>query len=179
MSRWTTLAGVLALSALGIAGAGRVAGATAGSDGDGGFRGARHHGLGRMLEDVRLLDLSDEQQSSLRDLMKQSHETARPLFERQRELRVQLWQAASAPGAEPAKVGQIAIESSQVRQQLKAQGQQMKSSFQALLTPEQKDMWTKIRASREKAREEHRAGRGFGRRSARPADDAQPEDGNR
>jgi Spy/CpxP family protein refolding chaperone len=153
MSRWTTFAAVVTLSAAGIAAVWAAPGPRRP-----GFRG--HAGL---LQDARLLDLSDDQQAAVKDLLRQHMEAVRPLMEKQRELHRQLDEAASAPGADPAKVGQIAIDAHLLRDQMRSQREQLEAAFSGLLTPEQKDMWTKIQASRQKERERHRDGRGFGR----------------
>jgi len=157
MSRWKTLTGAVAFSAMGLVAAGAVAGGPRG-----GSRGPGHPGPGRMLEDIGLLGLSDEQRTAVQELMRQNHEAARPLMEQERNLHRQLREAASADGADPAKVGRIAIEEYRVGEQLHAQRKQLEESFVGLLTPEQKDMWTKIQAAHEKERERHKDGRGFG-----------------
>jgi len=165
MSRWIKVTGAVAFSAMGLAAAAGAAG---------GYRGRGHHGPGRMLEDTRLLDLSEEQRTAVKDLLRQKHEANRPLMEREWDLRRQLREAASAPGADPAKVGQIAIEAHRVGEQLQAQRKQLEASFVGLLTPEQKELWAKLQASREKERGRHKDGRGFGHG---PRDhEGQPED---
>ena len=167
MSRWIKVTGAVALS-MGLAAAAFAAG---------GHHGRGHRGPGRMLEDARLLDLSDEQRTAVKDLLRQQHEARRPLMERKWDLRRQLREAASAPGADAAKVGQIAIESQRVGEQLLAQRKQLEASFAGLLNPEQKELWAKLQASREKERGRHKGGRGFGHGPRGP--EGEPEDDNR
>lgn len=169
MSRWTSLAVIATLSTAGIA----LAAPRPGGPGHRG-PGMGHPGI---FQDARLLDLTDDQQAALKDLMQKHWEAARPLMQQQRELFRQLDEAASAPNADPAKVGRIAIQAHRMRDQMKAQRQQLEDAFTALLTPDQKDMWTKIQESRKKDRERHRDGRGFGRGPGGPdAPEAAPDD---
>jgi Spy/CpxP family protein refolding chaperone len=145
MSRWTILASAGALSMV----------ALAASAGPGPGSGGRHHprGRGGPLEDARLLDLSEEQRTAVKDLFRQHREAARPLVERERELRRQLHEAASQDGADPATVGRIAIDAHKIGAQVRAERKRMDEAFVDLLNPEQKEMWAKIQASREKDRE--------------------------
>jgi Spy/CpxP family protein refolding chaperone len=124
--------------------------------GRGGERGGHHRGRGGLMEDARLLDLSDEQSAAVKDLYRQHHEAVRPLVERERELFQKLREAASQDGADPAKVGQIAIDAHKVGEQLRGERRKMEDAFVNLLTPEQKEMWSTMRASREKERERRR-----------------------
>ena len=146
MSRWTMLASAGALSMMALA--------ASGAPGPGPGSGSRHpRGHGGPLEDARLLDLSEEQRTAVQDLFRQHREAVRPLMERERDLRRQLADAASREGADPAKVGRIAIDAQRTEGQIRAQRKQMEDAFVGLLTPEQKEMWTKLQASREKDRE--------------------------
>lgn len=173
MSRWTMFASAAALSVVGLAVGGSVSGA--GSGGRHGFGGFGHHGRGGILEDARLLDLTDEQQAAVHDLFRQHGESVRPLMDKERDLHRQLRQAASADGADPATVGRIAIEAYRTGEEMHAQRKQLEASFVGLLTPEQKEMWSKMQSSREKERERHREG--WGRRGKdRQAKDAPGDD---
>lgn len=173
MSRWTMFASAAALSVVGLAVGGSVSGAA--PEGRGGFGGFGHHGRGGILEDARLLDLSDEQEAAVHDLFRQHGEAARPLMDKERDLRKQLRQAASADGADPAAVGRIAIDAYRTGEEIHAQRKQLEASFVGLLTPEQKEMWAKMQSSREKRREHHREGWG-GRGTDRQTKDAPGDD---
>jgi Spy/CpxP family protein refolding chaperone len=166
------LAGAAALSVMGLA----ASGASGPGPGSGhGFRGPQHRGPGGLFQDARLLDLSDDQRTAVHDLFRQHQDAVRPLMEQERDLHQKLRDAASQEGADPAKVGRIAIDAFKIGEQIRAQRKQMEQAFVGLLTPDQKDMWTKIQASREKQRERHKEGRGFG---PRPEGDG-PEDAPR
>jgi Spy/CpxP family protein refolding chaperone len=174
MSRWTMFASAAALSVVGLAVGGSVSGA--GPGGGHGYGGFGHHRRGGILEDARLLDLSDEQQAAAHDLFRQHGESVRPLMDKERDLHRQLRQAASAADADPAAVGRIAIQAYRTGEDIHAQRKQLEDSFVGLLTPEQKEMWTKLRASREKERERHREGWGAGRGKGRQEKDAPGDD---
>jgi Spy/CpxP family protein refolding chaperone len=172
MSRLTMFASAAALSVVGLAVGGTVSGAGPGQKH--GFGGFGHHGRGGIMEDARLLDLSDDQQTAVRDLFRQHGDAVRPLVDKERDLHRQLREAASQDGADPAKVGRIAIDAYRTGEEIHAQRQQLESAFVGLLTPEQKEMWTKMRASREKDRERRREGHGFWRGGDAP-DKGAPE----
>jgi len=166
MSRWTMFAGAAALSLVALA----VSGAP-GSDGPG-----RHfRGRGGPFQDMQLLDLTDDQRAAAKDLFEKHHDAVRPLVERERDLHQQLREAAGQDGADPAKVGRIAIDAHKVGEQIRAERQRMEDAFVGLLTPEQKEMWSKIQASRAKERERHKDGWGFGRKGGMAPEGAAPE----
>jgi Spy/CpxP family protein refolding chaperone len=141
MSRWITVAGALALSA--AAAFTTFAGPQAGPGGP-------RRGGGP--PELRLLDLTEAQRTAFQELMKQQREAARPLMEQQRELHQKLREALAADPVNENQVGQIVVESHRLRERMKAGHEKATAQFESLLTAEQKQLWAKIRASREKER---------------------------
>src|SRR5262245_26397386 len=129
MSRWTMFASAAALSVVGLAVGGSAQGAGPGG-GKHGF-GFGHHGRGGLMEDARLLDLSDDQQSAVRDLFRQHGEAVRPLMEKERDLHRQVREAASAENPDPAAVGRIAIQAYKTGEEIHAQRKELEASFVA------------------------------------------------
>ncbi len=152
MSRWVTVAGALALSA--AAAFTTFAGPQAG-DGERGPRGT--FGAGGPPE-LRLLDLTEAQQMAFQELIKQQREAARPLMEKQRALREKLNEALAADPVNENEVGQIVVESHRLRERTQESHETAMAHFESLLTAEQKQLWAKIRASREKERGRFGAG---------------------
>lgn len=146
MQRWITVAGALALSA--AAAFTTFAGPQAG-EAERGPRG--RFGAGGPPE-LRLLELTEAQQTAFRELTKQQREAARPLMERQRELHEKLREALVADPVNENQVGQIVVESHRLREQSRASHDKAMAQFETLLTAEQKQLWAKIRANREKER---------------------------
>lgn len=146
VSRWMTVAGAVALCAA-------AAFTTfAGPQGGAGERGPRGElGPGGPPE-LRLLDLTEAQQTAFRELMTQQREAARPVMERQRELHEKLREALAADPVNENEVGQIVVESHRLREQMKAGHDKAMAQFESFLTAQQVQLWAKIRASREKER---------------------------
>jgi protein CpxP len=148
MSRTIKLAGVAAL-ALGLAGVGVAAQDDAGPrSGEGrgkwGMRG-RHHGFDRGM---RALNLTEAQREQLEAMREQQREAMRPVMEQQRELRKQVREALESGSRDAAKIGQLEIQAFELRQQMRAAREKQHEAFLAVLTPEQKAQWEKMRDER-------------------------------
>ena len=157
MSRWIKVVGgglavAVAFATVGLAGEGR------GHDGPG-----RGHGRHGALMGLRLLDLSETQKDSVKQLTEQHRDAVRPLFEQQQALQTQLDAALGASQPDPARVGQLVIQRHALGEQMKAERGKLEAAVVALLTPEQKQMWDRLKAVREAERAERGGrGRGFG-----------------
>jgi protein CpxP len=149
MSRWIKVVG----GGLAVA----VAFATAGLAGEGSRRGhdgpGRGHGGGAMMG-LRLLDLSESQKDAVKQLSEQHHDAVRPLFEQQQALQTQLDTALGASQPDAARVGQLVIQRHALGEQMKAERGKLEAAVVALLTPEQKQMWDRLKAVREQERGE-------------------------
>jgi Spy/CpxP family protein refolding chaperone len=150
MSASTLTVGALAL----ILTAGVTAGPQRGPRPDGPPPGPRMAGL-------ELLDLSAEQETAVRELLQQQRQTLRPLHEQQQARMNKIDELAGAARPDPAQIGQLVIEAHAARQQVRAAMERLKESIGALLTPEQRELWSRIEAAHKKARERAR-GEGFG-----------------
>jgi len=116
---------------------------------------------GPRMAGLELLDLSAEQEKAVRDLLQQQHQALRPLHEQQRARMLKIDELAGAEHPDPAQIGQLVIEAHAARQQVRAALEKLKESIGALLTPEQRELWSRIEAAHKKARGRAR-GEGFG-----------------
>jgi Spy/CpxP family protein refolding chaperone len=115
------------------------------------------------LGDLRLLDLSQEQEVAVGELMRQHRASIQPLVETQRARMRQIHELAVTPGADPAAIGRLVIEAEAARQQMDAERDKLKEAVTALLTPEQRELRARLDAAHKKASERMRArGEGFG-----------------
>ena len=159
MSRRKTITGTLALAVLGLA----VAATSAAGPrlrGRQGLRGAPGGPGGPLWHDLRLLDLSEEQQAAVRDSLREQHETLKPIFEQQRARIRRIHTLATTPGPDPAEIGQLVIEAAAVRTQIQEERKKLEESVAALLTSEQRAFWDKLKSARKRARSEDGRGRG-------------------
>jgi len=159
MSKWKTITGTLALAVLGLAVA-VTSEAAPRPRGPAGLRGAPGGPGGPLWHDLRLLDLSDEQQAAVRDLLREQHETLKPILEQQRARMRKIHELATTPGVEPAEVGQLVIAAAAVRTQIQEERKKLEESVDALLTSEQRAFWDKLKSARKRARAEEGWGRG-------------------
>ncbi len=102
------------------------------------------------------IGLSDEQLAQVKQLREDFEATMDPLFEQGHALRESLRTELESDSASVETVGNLVISGHDVRNQIQATRQNLRESFEAILTPEQIE---KLRGSRERG---HR--RGFGRR---------------
>src|SRR5262245_9842655 len=158
MNRTIKFAGAAVL-ALGLAGVGLAADEGAGR-GDGSGRWGMH---GRHGDFMRGLNLTDDQKAQLKTLREQQREEMKPVFEQQRALRDQIRQALESGKPDATRIGQLEIQSHQLRLQMKAAHEKAMASFVNVLTPEQKAQWEKMKQEREQRREQFRE-----RREERP-----------
>jgi len=148
MTRKTIWAGALALATL-ASGAAFVSA-------DPGSRGGWHQGHGRHGHDsaFRELNLTDEQKATFKDMVKQAHESNKPLFDQMRQQRQDLKAALAAGNADPARVGQLTIAMNQTRAQMKAQREQLRDKMVTMLTPDQKAKYDQLKQEREQRRQQ-------------------------
>jgi periplasmic protein CpxP/Spy len=164
---WMRALGPLAVGlALSMASAGAYAGTESpAAEGPG-----RHgpHGARRFGMMVRALDLTEEQQASLKQMMDEQRKAVEPLVQQQRELRRQIREQLDSESADAATVGQLTIQAHNLGKQLGAAHDGMKERFESILTPEQKTKLEQLKAERGK-RGFRRPGR-FGPRPQTPKD---------
>jgi Spy/CpxP family protein refolding chaperone len=118
-------------------------------------------GRGGMFGPMRLLDLSDEQQAAFREAADKHREAVEPLRRQHQDLRRQMREALEK-GGEAARVGQLAIEAHRMGERLRAERSKLEESLAALLNAEQRVLWDKMKAVREKDRGRVEEGRGPG-----------------
>jgi Spy/CpxP family protein refolding chaperone len=90
----------------------------------------------RML--ARVLGLSDEQQTQVRQVFEQHRPQMQAMHEQMRDNRTRLQEALASPQPDPTTVGEIVIEEHQLREKSRALREEIKKSIDALLSPEQK-----------------------------------------
>jgi Spy/CpxP family protein refolding chaperone len=137
-TRWA--AGVLALA---VASGGAYAVAN-----EAGFRG--HHGRRGLGRGLQALNLTDEQKASFRSMLQEQRQASEPQREQIRDLRQQMRQQLDTGKADPAQIGELAIQAHAVRAQLRASREQALQRFEALLTPEQKAKLDQLKQERGK-----------------------------
>jgi Spy/CpxP family protein refolding chaperone len=152
MNRSIKFVGAAAL-ALGLAGVGLAADGGRGFGGPEGRMHGRHGGRG-----MRELNLTEAQREQLKAMHQQQREALKPVMEQQRQLREQIEQALAAGNADASRIGQLTIQSYQLRQQMKAEREKARAAFVNVLTPEQKAQWEK-REQEHKQRTEKFGGR--------------------
>jgi len=88
---------------------------------------------------AEVLDLNEQQQEQLKALRETLRTTVEPLREQKRDLREQIKAAVDAGNAQQA--GELLISEKALREQFKAAHQSFETSFEKILTPEQKQKW--------------------------------------
>ena len=154
MNRSIKFVGAAVLS-LGLAGVGLAAEEGAGR-GEGFGRWGMH---GRHGDFMRALNLTDDQKAQLKSLREQQREAMKPVFEQQRALREQIRTALDAAKPDATRIGQLEIQSHQLRLQMKAEHEKAMAAFVNVLTPEQKAQWEKMQQEREQRRQQFREDR--------------------
>lgn len=102
-------------------------------------------GLVRLLRFLgRFLDLSDEQKADTRALLEQLHTDLQPLREDSRGLAAELRTALDAETPDPLEVGGLVIALDANRDASAALRQAFLSDFEALLTPEQLELFERL-----------------------------------
>ncbi len=162
MSFWRMVSRGVALSALALV---LAVAAEAGPGGPRRGPGGPGMGPGRgpMLGGLELLDLSAEQETAVRELVAQQHQTLQPLHEQQRARMKKIDELADAAQPNPAQIGQLVLEAHAARKQVQAAREKLRESISALLTPEQRELWSRLESARQKAQARGRGrGAGFG-----------------
>ena len=146
MNRFSRIAILAAVTAV-LLGAGW---AFAQGPGGGGFRG-RGPGMGGPAAGLPLgaLDLTEAQREQVRQLMQQHREQTRGLQERVRAAMTARRAAADGGQVDPDRIRAATRELADVQGELAVQQAQLQSSIQNLLTAEQKERLTTLRAERE------------------------------
>jgi protein CpxP len=154
MIRTTVWAAAVGLAL--VAGAGTVAVA-----GDGGHRGA--HGRGG-FRGFRGLDLTEEQRAQAKAIFEEQRKASEPQRAQMHELRKQMREQLASGKADATAIGQLAIQTHAIGEQLREARLRGRERFAAILTPEQKAKLEQMKSERGK--------RGFGRRGFGPRPDA-------
>jgi periplasmic protein CpxP/Spy len=114
--------------------------------------GGRRFGMMRM---AGALDLTEEQQASLKQMIDEQRKAAEPLVQQMRDLRQQIREQLDSEGADATTIGQLTIQAHNLGKQLRAAHQGMQERFESILTPEQKAKLEQLKTER--------GNRGFGR----------------
>ncbi len=114
-----------------------------------------------MLGGLRLLDLSAEQETAIKELVQQHRQTLQPLHEQQRARMKKIDELADTAQPNPTQIGQLVLEAHAARKQAQAAREKLRESISALLTPEQRELWSRLESARQKA-QGHGRGAGFG-----------------
>jgi len=109
---------------------------------------------------VKQLNLSQDQMTAAHAIFQDVHTQAQPIHQQQKALHDQLATALKADNPDPAAVGQLVIQSHQLRQQMKPIFEAADQKFQALLTPDQLTKYQAIKASHGDFLKMHAAGMG-------------------
>lgn len=162
---WSKMRVPLAVGlALSMASAGVYAAGDPAAEGPG-----RHGPDGRrfgMMRMAHALDLTEEQQASLKQMIDEQRKAVEPLVQQKRDLRRQIREQLDSEAADATTIGQLTIQSHNLGKQLRAAHEGMKERFESVLTPEQKAKLEQLKAERGK-RGFRRPGR-FGPRPQAP-----------
>jgi len=115
--------------------------------------GRGHGGMLKMMSEV--LELSDAQQSQIKEIFAAGHEAMRPYHEQVRETRKQIRELALAGTFNEARVRELAEQSSQARIELMVGKARIHSQVNAVLTPDQQKLAKKLRPLFEGRRGHH------------------------
>jgi Spy/CpxP family protein refolding chaperone len=100
------------------------------------------HGPGRCSERlVRALELTSAQQTALDALREETSDAIQPMMEKLHELKDDVDEAASAPGADPCAVGAKAVEAGGVHAQIQSLRKAAEAKFVASLSADQKSRY--------------------------------------
>lgn len=159
MTKRTTWAAAVGL-ALAVAG-----GSTMAVAGEGG----RTHGRGgHGFRGFHGLDLTEEQRTQAKAIFEEQRKASEPQRAQMRELRQQMREQLDSGKADATAIGQLAIQTHAIGQQLREARERGHERFLAILTPEQKAKLEQMKSERGK--------RGFGRRGFGPRPDADERD---
>ncbi|HSB08557.1 MAG TPA: periplasmic heavy metal sensor [Blastocatellia bacterium] len=113
--------------------------------------GATAAGQGRAARIARLKDylaLTDTQAGEIAALLKKHQEAAFPLRQQVRSKNQELRSALDAPEPDPTAVGQLVIAKQVLNKQLRAMNAKLTRAIGAVLTPEQRQKFQRLRALR-------------------------------
>lgn len=118
---------------------------------------------GMMLQHIAAkLNLTEDQQSSAKQLMADLKTKMQPVHESAKALRTQLQSALSAANPDAATVGNLVIQQHQNRAAMKAAWTEYQSKFEALLTPDQLTAYKAMLAKHASFRAHRMGGAGNG-----------------
>jgi periplasmic protein CpxP/Spy len=153
-------------------GEGRGAGIHAGKPGHHGHQRRGQHGPAALL---RQLDLTEEQQATIRGLLEAHRAEAQGTREQHLELRRQLRELTQQTDADPTEVGRLTLELQAMRQEGRASMEALQAAIEAQLTTEQLERYQELRQERrerfeqrQERMEQRREGREEGFRAGRP-----------
>src|ERR1700753_101 len=108
-----------------------------------------HHGRAAMMQHVvAKLNLTAEQQTAVAQLHQDLKTQMAPIHQQQQQLRTQLKAALAAPTPDAAAVGQLTIQSHQLRAQMKPIMATFHQKFEALLTADQLATYKQMQANK-------------------------------
>jgi periplasmic protein CpxP/Spy len=151
MNRMKSLAGAVALATIAAVSVSAAPGGF-GKGPRGGHQG-RHGGDGHGLRD---LDLTEQQRTQIREMVKSHREANQPLFDRMKDAREQLHEARRSGTTDATRIGQLTLAVDAQRKQLEASRLQLREQIASVLTPEQREKLEKAEAERKQKREEWR-----------------------
>jgi Spy/CpxP family protein refolding chaperone len=96
-----------------------------------------------MLTTSAFAHLTDAQKSQIAALRDSRRAAIEPLRARLRANRAEIREAVAAGNS--AKAGELLVASHELRRQIRTARQSFRTSFEALLTPEQKTKWLRVR----------------------------------
>jgi Spy/CpxP family protein refolding chaperone len=114
------------------------------------FEPDRPPGLGPMFGPgpVAALGLTDEQRQQARQLFEVSRPSMQALFVRMRQNRRALEETAAAESPDATRIGELFLEGRRLREEGRAQREQVDAALKALLTPEQRSKFELLMTSR-------------------------------
>ncbi len=125
----------------------------------GGGPGPGHHGefeeehiLGFF---TKALDLTDAQQSQIKQIIANEKPTLQPLMAQERQAHEQMMQLATGGAFDEAKAQALATQESQTHVQLEVEHAKIMSQAYALLTPDQKTKFAQMRAKHQAHMSQH------------------------
>ncbi len=98
----------------------------------------------RLAKMAEVLELSDAQQTQIRDIYTQAREAAAPLREKMAASRKALHEAVDAKTFDEAKIRSLVAEKSAVQADLMIHRAQTRQQVYAILTPEQQQLYDKV-----------------------------------
>lgn len=104
------------------------------------------------------LDLTDAQQTQMKDILTKEKPNIQPLMQQLRQSHLQMQQLEQAGTFDEAKVRAVASQQSQTMTELIVQKERIKSEMMTVLTSDQKDKLAKLQARRQARMQKHMHG---------------------